>query len=158
VNQCAKKYCFRSAKRLKLRDAFVAMDRNAQQTHLAGLIDVVRRKNCPKAMNVRLRKARAFESVYHLPGVNGSRPRVCKHMLKWVFGVQDTRLRNICKAKINNGDVTADGRGAHGKQKKTSPDIEKRIDDHLKSFPTEGSHYTLNSTQEFLDRHGPHRT
>ena len=47
--------------------------------------------------------------------------------------------------------MTADGRGAHGKQKTTTPDIEKRIDDHLKSFPTEGSHYTLGSTQEFLD-------
>jgi hypothetical protein len=72
-------------------------------------------------------------------------------MMKWVFGVQDTRLRNICKAKISNGDVTADGRGAHGKQKTTTPDTEKRIDNHLKSFPTEGSHYTLGSTQEFLD-------
>jgi hypothetical protein len=72
-------------------------------------------------------------------------------MLKWVFGVQDTRLRNICKAKISNGDVAADARGKHGKQKTTTPDIEKRIDDHLKSFPTEGSHYTLGSTQEFLD-------
>ena len=89
--------------------------------------------------------------MYHLPGPNGSRPRVCKHFFKWVFGVQDTRLRNICKAKISNGDVAADARGKHGKQKRTSPDIEKRIDDHLKSFPTEGSHYTLNSTQKFLD-------
>ena len=85
VNQCAKKDSFRSAKRLKLKEAFVSMDRKNQQTHLASLIDVVRRKNRPKAMSVRRRKARAFESVYHLPGPNGARPRVCKHMLKWVL-------------------------------------------------------------------------
>jgi hypothetical protein len=55
VNQCSKKDSFRSAGRLKLKAAFVAMDRKAQQTHIAGFIDVVRRKSHAKAMSVRRR-------------------------------------------------------------------------------------------------------
>lgn len=152
VNQCWKKDCFRSAKRLKLRADFVTKGRSQQQSFLASLIDVVRRKARAKAMSVRRRRARAFESVCHLPGSNGARPRVCKHMLKWVFGVQDTRLRNLCNKKISNGDVTADGRGSHGKQKTTTEGTELRIDDHLRSFPTEESHYTLkNDQKKFLN-------
>jgi hypothetical protein len=77
--------------------------------------------------------------------------RVCKHHFKWVLRVQDTRLRNLGQARIGNGDVTADGRGAHGKQKTTTAETEQRIDDHLRSFPTEGSHYTLQNEQQYLD-------
>jgi hypothetical protein len=115
---CAGK-CWRvtnAKKRLQIREAFQKMKRSEQQHYLSGLVDVVRRKPRQKAMSVRRRRARRFESVFHLPGVNGSRVRVCKHHFKWVLRVQDTRLRNLGQAKIGNGDRRDGGRQRRARQ------------------------------------------
>jgi hypothetical protein len=82
--------CFtkiRSSQRATLRRDFEALSRSEQQIHMAGLVEVKKRKHISAAMSVRRRRAREFESVYHLKS-GGQLMRVCKHAFKSILGVQ----------------------------------------------------------------------
>jgi hypothetical protein len=82
--------CFtkiRSSQRTTLRRDFEALSRSEQQIHMAGLVEVKKRKHISAAMSVRRRRAREFESVYHLKS-GGQLMRVCKHAFKSILGVQ----------------------------------------------------------------------
>ena len=141
---------FRATERDAMRAALDAKTRSEQQVFMAGLIDVQKRKARMVAMSVRRRRAREYEATYHLMK-GATRTRVCKEAFKSIHGVQDTRLKNLNRKILAGEAVEHDARGKHGKQPRIEADIPAQIDVHIRSFPTEASHYCLNKTEEFLD-------
>jgi hypothetical protein len=90
--------------------------------------------------------------VYFIEHSHGERTRVCKHACKSIFGVQDTRLRNLARKIVNKDrNLTTDGRGKHGNQVKIDTAIPEQVKAHIAKFPTEASHYCPNSEKRFLD-------
>jgi hypothetical protein len=141
---------FKASDRDTMRSGFDAKSRSEQQVFMAGLIDVQKRKARMVALSVRRRRAREFEATYNL--LKGpTRTRVCKDAFKSILGVQDTRLKNLNRKVLSGDAVEQDARGKHGKQRRVEADIPVQIDAHIRSFPTEASHYCLNKTEEFLD-------
>jgi hypothetical protein len=79
------------------------------------------------------------------------RLRVCKHAFRSILNVGDCRIGNIAKKVLRRERVELDGRGKHGMQPKFDNGLKEAILAHIHSFPRDTSHYTMTSTQEYLD-------
>lgn len=74
---------------------------------------------------------------------------VCQKAFRSLHAIGMKRVFNITRALLH-GEMPHDKRGKHPKGNKTSEDIIKTIDQHIKSFPLKSSHYAGKEIQ-YLD-------
>jgi hypothetical protein len=146
------------AKRKKIRASFQGLDRPQQKAYMRGLIDlhaVKRRKGAALQVN-RRRKPRSFTAEYHLKTTTNShkRHRVCLKAFTAILGIGTKQVKNLnayAWANPNKALVPVDMRGKHDTRPNRIPaDVVAQIDDHIKSFPRESSHYSLKTSKTFL--------
>jgi hypothetical protein len=141
-------------RRKQIRTSFQQLDRPQQKTFLRGLIDLHAVKFKGKALQVRKRKHRVFTAQYHLKTSSQKREHVCLKAFIAILGIGSKQVKNLNDYAWANPDgalVPADGRGKHdSRPNRIPPNVVARIDSHIKSFPREDSHYSLNTNNKFL--------
>jgi hypothetical protein len=138
--------CFHSIgrkRRKQIRIAFQKMDRSQQKLYLLGVIDLHPVKYKGLALQIRPRKQRAFSAEYHLKASSDKRQRVCLKAFTAILSIGSKQVKLLNTYAWTHGAmVPPDGRGKH-KNRPNRIKAVTRVDTHIKSFPRESSHYSL---------------
>lgn len=130
-----------------LLQRFNAMgDRNIQDSYLAGGMkaNIVQRRRPSTPDSVR---QRAYQYSYTI--TTGSETMaVCREAYGSLHGIGARRIRRITKA-VRNGETPRDNRGCHNNRPRAiSEDLKAKIDEHVRQFLYEVSHYGRNRTKK----------
>lgn len=139
---------------MKLFQEIHQLDKNGQNTYLLGLIDIlpVQRRRHGKYDSPS--ESRRQTSVsYIVPNGEGHHIRVCKNTFMAIFGIKSSkRVGNLVANKKMGKSVMKDRRGGLKTFKYTLAD-RNAVKAHIKSIPSEPSHYNRNrSDSEYLSQ------
>jgi hypothetical protein len=120
---------------------------------MSALIDLHPVKFVGKALQIRKRNQRLYTAQYHLE-VATKRHHVCLKAFIGILGVGSKQVKNLNAfswANPGGALVPQDGRGKHATRPNRVPSsVVAQIDGHIKAFPRDDSHYSLNTNNKFL--------
>lgn len=141
----------------KLLDIFNNLkDKNAQDSHLAGLITVhaIQRRRSRKPddgnnnedQDSDVETSQSHNAYYtYKVRANNQDIAVCQKAFLSLYGIKRARLRRIQAHLIEFGKAPTDQRGKHttNRYKKTPVEVTSLVRAHIKSFEVRQSHYSI---------------
>ncbi|XP_039275948.1 uncharacterized protein LOC111064096 [Nilaparvata lugens] len=118
-------------------------DLSRQYTYLMGLINVTGVNRRRHGSYEEPESSRRQASVYYsLPNGHGEIVQVCKKTFLDFHQITKRTVETLVKSKKRGDLIYVEKSGNKKKMRKYTGDDEKAVIDHMKSFPTDNSHYT----------------
>ncbi|CAH2005790.1 unnamed protein product, partial [Acanthoscelides obtectus] len=137
---------FSNEEKVRLFEEYYSLDQNAKNAYLFGIMEAY---NVKQPSGLHRHRQKSFRYSFK---VGGDSRRVCKEAVMSILDVGRKKL-DLIRDQVSSGRSAPkrDGRGHHNSRpRKTSEEKRNFVHRHIRSFPSEVSHYSRNKNPNRL--------